>query len=59
VENSGSSCSICRSAIELLRARPLVDGYELREYPCPKCGGTFQIVVKVDKPPPPKPLDPA
>jgi hypothetical protein len=54
VGDTSRSCSICRSASELLRARPLIDGFELRDYPCPKCGGMFKIVVKIDEAPLPR-----
>lgn len=52
VSSSSNNCAVCRSATELLRARPLVEGYELRDYPCPQCGGVFQIVVKCEEAPP-------
>jgi hypothetical protein len=43
------TCSVCSSERQLSRGRTLVKGYELREYVCPKCGSTLNLVVRIDR----------
>jgi predicted RNA-binding Zn-ribbon protein involved in translation (DUF1610 family) len=49
MHDNEASCAFCRSTRELLSGRPVVPGYEIRHYPCPKCGEPMQIVMRVER----------
>jgi hypothetical protein len=44
-------CPACSPAGGLFGRGSIVSGYELRDDGCPRCGGTMQVVVKVNPPP--------
>jgi hypothetical protein len=48
--NATTECTFCDAARSLLNARLTIEGFELRDFVCPKCGAIISLVVKIELP---------